>query len=150
MGIVASFLFRRIERNSSKISFPFSHYLYFVDEFIHWAKNLWLSPKTTTLTIDCFSRGLLREALGQLAGLRRRKKALEMLGAAIQKGLDYKDAQQQQQDKVGGTYVDVKEEEQQPAISQKRKSDDEPGDGSAAEADTDGSIHPPPAKKVKT
>ena len=37
--------------------------------------------------LDCFSRGLLREALGQLAGLKRRKLALEMLGAAVQAGL---------------------------------------------------------------
>jgi hypothetical protein len=36
---------------------------------------------------DVFARGLLREALGQLAGLRRRKLALEMLGSAIQSGI---------------------------------------------------------------
>lgn len=42
--------------------------------------------------LDCFSRGLLREALGQLAGLKRRKLALEMLGAAIKNGLDQRDA----------------------------------------------------------
>ena len=35
---------------------------------------------------DCFSRGLLREALGQLAGLKRRKLALESLGNAIASG----------------------------------------------------------------
>jgi hypothetical protein len=40
------------------------------------------------LNPDCFSRGLLREALGQLAGLKRRKMALEMLGTAIQEGLN--------------------------------------------------------------
>mmetsp|Transcript_3885 Transcript_3885/g.10172 ORF Transcript_3885/g.10172 Transcript_3885/m.10172 type:complete len:201 (-) Transcript_3885:1435-2037(-) len=45
------------------------------------------------LNPDCFSRGLLREALGQLAGLKRRKLALEMLGAAIQAGLDRKDSE---------------------------------------------------------
>jgi hypothetical protein len=44
------------------------------------------------LLLDCFSRGLLREALGQLAGLKRRKLTLEMLGAAIQTGLDQQDA----------------------------------------------------------
>ena len=43
------------------------------------------------LNPDCFSRGLLREALGQLAGLKRRKLALEMLGIAVQKGLQIKD-----------------------------------------------------------
>ena len=40
------------------------------------------------LNPDCFSRGLLKEAMGQLAGLKRRKMALEMLGSAVQKGLD--------------------------------------------------------------
>lgn len=40
------------------------------------------------LNPDCFSRGLLREAVGQLSGLNRRKQALEMLGSAVQKGLD--------------------------------------------------------------
>lgn len=40
------------------------------------------------LNPECFSRGLLREALGQLGGLKRRKLALEMLGAAVQSGLD--------------------------------------------------------------
>uniref|UniRef100_A0A8J9T7C0 Uncharacterized protein n=1 Tax=Phaeodactylum tricornutum TaxID=2850 RepID=A0A8J9T7C0_PHATR len=39
---------------------------------------------------DCFSRGLLQEALGQLAGLKRRKLALEMLGSAVQAGLTKK------------------------------------------------------------
>ena len=39
------------------------------------------------LNPDCFSRALLKEALGQLAGLKRRKLALEMLGAAVQSGL---------------------------------------------------------------
>jgi Transcription factor subunit Med10 of Mediator complex len=40
------------------------------------------------LNPDCFSRGLLKEAIGQFAGLKRRKWALEMLGASVQKGLD--------------------------------------------------------------
>jgi hypothetical protein len=39
------------------------------------------------LNPDCFVRGLLREALGQLAGLKRRKLALELLGSAVQSGL---------------------------------------------------------------
>lgn len=42
----------------------------------------------STINPDCFSRGLLREALGQLAGLKRRKLALEMLGHAVQSGLN--------------------------------------------------------------
>lgn len=36
---------------------------------------------------DLFVRGLLREALGQLAGLKRRKLALELLGGAITSGI---------------------------------------------------------------
>lgn len=39
------------------------------------------------LNPECFTRGFLREALSQLAGLRRRKVALEMLGTAIENGL---------------------------------------------------------------
>lgn len=39
------------------------------------------------LNPDCFSRGLLRESLGQLKGLRRRKLALKMLGEAVNSGL---------------------------------------------------------------
>lgn len=55
---------------------------------------------TTTLFLDCFSRGLLREALGQLAGLKRRKLALEMLGKAIQTGLDQQDATKKGENKI--------------------------------------------------
>lgn len=39
------------------------------------------------LNPDCFSRGLLRESLGQLKGLRRRKLAVKMLGEAVNSGL---------------------------------------------------------------
>lgn len=39
------------------------------------------------LNPECFTRGLLKEALGQLAGLKRRKLALDMLGDAIEKGM---------------------------------------------------------------
>lgn len=42
------------------------------------------------LNPEIFVRGLLREGLSQLAGLRRRKVALEMLGNTIQAGLDAK------------------------------------------------------------
>jgi len=47
------------------------------------------------LNPDCFSRGLLREASGQLSGLKRRKQALEMLGSAVQKGLDERDTKKE-------------------------------------------------------
>ena len=39
---------------------------------------------------DCFVRGLFQEALGQLAGLKRRKLALQMLGNAVQVGIQQK------------------------------------------------------------
>lgn len=42
------------------------------------------------LNPDCFSRGLLREALGQLDGVKRRKLALEKLGAVVQADLNKK------------------------------------------------------------
>eukprot|EP00977_Amphora_coffeiformis_P010915 scaffold2576_cov175-Amphora_coffeaeformis.AAC.19 len=42
------------------------------------------------LNPDCFIRGLLKEALGQLAGLKRRKLALGLLGNAVQAGLNQK------------------------------------------------------------
>ena len=44
---------------------------------------------------DCFVRGLFQEALGQLAGLKRRKLALKMLGNALQMGIQRKQQQQQ-------------------------------------------------------
>jgi hypothetical protein len=44
------------------------------------------------LNPECFSRGLLKEALGQLAGLKRRKLALQLLGHAVQSGLQRRDA----------------------------------------------------------
>lgn len=46
------------------------------------------------LNPECFTRGFLREALSQLAGLRRRKVALEMLGTAIENGLKQQDAEE--------------------------------------------------------
>jgi hypothetical protein len=46
------------------------------------------------LNPECFTRGFLREALSQLAGLRRRKVALEMLGTAIENGLKRRDAEE--------------------------------------------------------
>jgi len=59
------------------------------------------------LNPDCFSRGLLKEALGQLAGLRRRKLALEMLGAAIQTGLNQRDADNNNSNKEENVNVNV-------------------------------------------
>jgi hypothetical protein len=45
------------------------------------------NDKDFGLNPECYASGLLREAIGQLAGLKRRKKALEMLGTAIERGL---------------------------------------------------------------
>mmetsp|Transcript_33982 Transcript_33982/g.81674 ORF Transcript_33982/g.81674 Transcript_33982/m.81674 type:complete len:202 (-) Transcript_33982:107-712(-) len=88
------------------------------------------------LNPDCFSRGLLREALGQLAGLRRRKKALEMLGAAVQAGLDQKDA-------AAAAAANQKKRKNDPSTSTTTGADDVTDDN------VDGSEQPPPAKKVK-
>ena len=46
------------------------------------------------LNPECFSRGVLQEAMGQLAGLKRRKRALEMLGFAVQRGIEQRDSEQ--------------------------------------------------------
>jgi hypothetical protein len=51
---------------------------------------------SSNLNPECFSRGLLREALGQLAGLKRRKLALELLGAAVQSGIQKRQQAQTQ------------------------------------------------------
>ena len=92
------------------------------------------------LRSDCFSRGLLREALGQLAGLKRRKLALEMLGAAIQNGLD-----QQNPLKEGDKSVDLSS-----GGSQKRKlevdsSSKQPGEQQEEKIE----IHEPEKKKIR-
>ena len=54
------------------------------------------------LNPDLFSRGLLREAMGQLSGLKRRKQALEMLGSAVQKGLDQQQQRAEHNYETGG------------------------------------------------
>jgi len=86
---------------------------------------------------DCFSRGLLREALGQLAGLKRRKLALEMLGAAIQTGLD----QQDNASKVG------KLADSPQGQSHKRKL---PVDGNQDDGQQSAEADEPTAKKMRT
>ena len=60
------------------------------------------------LNPDCFSRGLLKEAMGQLAGLKRRKMALEMLGSAVQKGLDQRLLEHHQKNNHNDDYTTVK------------------------------------------
>jgi len=50
-----------------------------------------LSETGFGLNPDCFNRGLLKEALRQLAGLRRRKSALEILGDKIESGIKKRD-----------------------------------------------------------
>lgn len=99
------------------------------------------------LNPECFSRGLLREALGQLGGLKRRKLALEMLGAAVQSGLD------RQCQKTNGGGGDGGEGATQ---SSKRKLEEEKGGGaaaavkeSAAEDGKDSSVEPA-SKKART
>lgn len=54
-----------------------------------------LSETGFGLNPECFIQGLLHEALRQLAGLRRRKNALTMLGAAISKGIKQREEREQ-------------------------------------------------------
>lgn len=81
------------------------------------------------LNPDCFSRGILKEALGQLAGLTRRKLALEMLGAAVQQGINLQDAQRKSEMKES---------------TAKREREVEVDDGEAVV------LEEPPTKRVKT
>jgi len=78
------------------------------------------------LNPDCFSRGLLREALGQLDGLRRRKLALEKLGAVIQTGLNQRDIDAGNKNENSRCDADTKEQHLsdalEPAIKKARTS----------------------------
>ena len=109
------------------------------------------------LLIDCFSRGLLKEALGQLAGLRRRKLALEMLGAAIQTGLNQRDADNNNSNKEENVNVNVNVVTATSSStdgSQKRKLDDANNEKSIPleeqqQQQQDGGLEPT-AKKART
>lgn len=85
------------------------------------------------LNPDCFSRGLLRESLGQLKGLRRRKLALKMLGEAVHSGLNKK------QSASGG---DV---EQDDSATKRKREEGGEGEGDAAETFVEPSL-----KKART
>lgn len=76
------------------------------------------------LNPDCFCRGLLREATGQLQGLKRRKRALEMLGAAIQQGLDEegKDKKEESSDTANLKRYRMEDKSDEPPVK-KQKSD---------------------------
>ena len=85
---------------------------------------------------DCFTRGLLLESLGQLAGLKRRKLALEMLGKAVQSGLE------KRIDASGNESGDTK----------KRSRDEETSTATAADkkkTTTPDDVSEPTAKRVK-
>lgn len=105
------------------------------------------------LNPDCFSRGLLKEALGQLGGLKRRKLALEMLGAAVQEGLDQRDgkaaAAAGSSSSAGGVAASTNTTATTTmgaASNNKRKLKEEESNHPAT---TEGSLEPA-AKKVKT
>ena len=67
---------------------------------------------------------MLREALGQLKGLRRRKLALKMLGEAVQSGLNKKDSVALNETKEG-----------EPTVTRKRKVNDDNEDGNENNGD---------------
>ncbi len=87
----------------------------------------------------------MREALGQLAGLKRRKLALEMLGAAIQNGLDQQNPTKKKVDAVDSSA----------GVSQKRKlenestTSNEPGEQENKEKEEKGEPEEPIAKKMR-
>jgi hypothetical protein len=79
----------------------------------------------------------LREALGQLAGLKRRKLALEMLGNAVQSGLTKRDKEAKK----------VSSETESEAAT-KRSRDSLDAETSPEDADTE--VEEPAAKKART
>lgn len=94
------------------------------------------------LNPDCFSRALLKESLGQLAGLKRRKLALEMLGLAVQSGLKKRDKEEAK-----------KEAESPDNLKRKRSEDETKPTDSATTATADSSKNEsqePPTKKQNT
>lgn len=84
---------------------------------------------------DCFSRALLKEALGQLAGLKRRKLALEMLGAAVESGL--KKREREERRKIKGNSGSSPEN-----LKRKRSED------STSPSKTEDKAKEPPTKKA--
>lgn len=70
----------------------------------------------------CFARGMLKEALGQLAGLKRRKLAMDLLSKFVEAGLiqGRKKRQLESADDSAGTTEEVGAEEP-PAKRQRRK-----------------------------
>ena len=99
------------------------------------------------LNPDCFSRALLKEALGQLAGLKRRKLALEMLGAAVESGLKKREAQEakeflkKERKKNSSTSTTSPESSVKRKRSEEEKSSSKKGGG-------DDDVKEPPKKKT--
>jgi Transcription factor subunit Med10 of Mediator complex len=89
------------------------------------------------LNPECFTRGLLREAMGQLAGLKRRKHALEMLGSAVQNGLDERDK------------LELARLKQTKIDGMRKKKDDAQSSDAISKVKTSDSISGPPTKKAK-
>ena len=90
-----------------------------------------------SLNPDCFSRALLKEALGQLAGLKRRKLALEMLGSAVQSGLKKPEKE-------------ANKGKENSEILKRKRSDNQGPDSTGIKAETEEDTKEPPAKKQNT
>ena len=95
------------------------------------------------LNPDCFSRALLKESLGQLAGLKRRKLALEMLGMAVQSGLKKRDKEEAK--KEAGSPENLKRKRQDDNNNNTTDSIAKPGTESIKTEPQE-----PPAKKQNT
>ncbi len=78
---------------------------------------------------QCYARGLMKEAMRQLTGLERRKKALAMLGDAIEKGLN------DRTNTTTTTYDGVVEMESKSAATIATVANKRKRDGSTEEAD---------------
>lgn len=117
------------------------------------------------LNPECFTRGLMQEALGQLAGLKRRKRALQLLGAAVKSGMEAETQSTQEEEvKQETTKANGKEGEATEAVDKtnvpaeeasgvKRDSDQMEGlksETASVKNDPDSEKAEPPAKKLKT
>ena len=78
------------------------------------------------LNPDCFSRALLRESLGQLAGLKRRKLALEMLGTAVESGLKKREAKERKKNKNSPESLKRKRSEEESPVKSEDEATKEP------------------------
>jgi len=78
---------------------------------------------------QCYARGLMKEAIRQLAGLERRKNALTMLGSAIEKGLNERSSSDNDDTEAAGPLQSESATKVATVSKRKRNEGDETDDG---------------------